>query len=677
MHISRTIQIADVLLLGVLLFLSGCSTPSKPHLSTTVQAAALSHFSLGLLAETGGDSAAALNHFESAIKLDPNEEKLYVPAVALALKLNRTNDAIRLAQKLAKRHDDTINPLLLLARVYAVTKQPDQAEPLFKKALLKFPDNPETPVYLARFYLAEERRAEAIATLRTVLKTQTKNAELIHILGTLCIDSARDLGNTPQAKAAIEEGIVLLQQALAIFPDDPRRWQQLGFALMAVQKPVEALEAFKVARQQAPADLLTARQNLDLLIATGKTDEAMQVYEQMAQDTGTEPEAWIQYLAEKLSKEDQNRLISYLETQISENPAQAPIFYYAQLGALYINAKNNQAAEKILLEALRYYPDNSRLRTVQGYLHLQQERYDEAYTAFKRVRTESPAAEWSANPFFLFNFLISAQKSGHLDEAAETLASTYTENPVILNQYMHSLLTGQTSVSTDGAIELMTVFRTLNHEAAEALYYLMVLQAEKKEYEKAIETAQQFEVMVLKSGATNLLSEMFYYQYAILYERTGQLEPAEKKFLKVIDLNGTMAASAQNYVAYMWAEHGEKLDDGLALIQQALAANPENGAFMDTLGWIYYKQGRYAEALKVLQKACLLTETEDDSTVWEHLGDIQIKLGNRDEASKHWKKALELDPGSQKLIERLESIGVKIDAIQQPADCPADTMPRP
>ncbi len=675
MRISRKVRTVEALLLGSLLLFSSCASPSKPRLSANEQAEALSQFSLGLLAATGGDSAAAFEHLEAAIRLDPDEEKLYAPAVAVALELKQTNDAVRLAQKLVKRQPNTADPQLLLARVYVLTGKPDQAEALFRKVWTDFPDNPDAPVFLARFYLAQERCTHALEILRAAVAVQSENTGLLHLLGTLCIDSARIKGDTPEAKAAIQEGIEFLQKALKPAPQNPLRWQQLGFALLAVKQPDEALKAFQEARLYAPSDAALARQMFDLLIQTGKYDEAMDVYDQLAEETGTEPELWLQYLAEKMPKKEHARLSRHLEDQIDEQP-QSPVFYYAQLGSLYIGAKKNKEAEVVLLKALEKHPADNRLRIVLGYLHLQQKLYDEAYAEFEQVRTGSPEAEWSANPFFLFNFLVSAQKSGHLEQAAETLASTYTNNPVVLNQYMLSLLTGRSPVSTESAIELLNVFHTLSPEAAEALYYLMLLQAKQKEYVQAIETARQFETLAQTSGATNLLNGQFYYQYASLYERAGQLETAEKMFFKVIETGDkTIVAPAQNYIAYMWAEHGEKLDMGLKLVRKALAVDPENGAFLDTLGWIYYMQGRYADALNELQKARAFVG--DDSAVWEHLGDTYLKMGNLDEASKHWKKALELEPDSQRLIERLEANGIKPDECLAPTDSPADTKPRP
>lgn len=675
MRISRKVRISEALLAGVLLFAGGCASPSKPQLSVNTQAGALSHFSLGLLAEAGGDSAAAFDQFKTAIRLDPNEEKLYAPAVALALKLGETNSAIRLAQELAGNHPGASDPQLLLARIYALTGKPDQAEALFRKIRTDFPDDQEAPVFLAQFYFLQNRRTEALETLRAAAVTQKENAELLHLLGTLCVDRARELGDTPEARGAVQEGIGFLQQSLRIDPANSSRWQQLGLAQLDAKKTGDAQNSLQEARRYAPADLPLARQLFDLLIQTGKYEEAMDTYEKLAEETGTEPELWLQYLAGKMPEPERVRLTEYLETQIREQ-SPAPVFYYAQLGSLYIGAKKNQEAKTVLLKAIEHYPTDNRLRIVLGYLHLQQEHYSEAYTTLEQVRTESPEGEWSNNPFFLFNFLIAAQKSDHLEEAARALAVTYTNNPSVLNQYMLSLLSGHPPVSTENAIALLNAFRTLSPDAAEALYYLMVLQAEKKEYAKALETAQQFESIAQRSGNTNLLSEQFYYQYASLYERTGQLETAEKLFLKVIERGEkTTTAAAQNYVAYMWAERGEKLDAGLVLIQKALKVAPENGAFLDTLGWIYYMQGRYAEALKELQKASIMVE--DDPSVWEHLGDTCQKLGNRDAAVAYWKKALKLEPADPDLLKRLEAVDVKPDDCRTPADNPADTTPRP
>jgi len=539
-----------------LLCVVGCATPfSKPPLSVDAQAEAFSHFSLGLLAEASGDLVAALEHLEMAIRLDPGAEKLYPPAVAVALKLDRSEDAFRLALQLNTKRPLELNPRLLLARVCALTDQPALAEIVFKRVVSDFPKNPETHLSLARFFLSQGRSLEAI-------------------------------------------------------------------------------EALEKARSLVPKDLILAQQVLELSI-----------------QSGAYPEIWLQILAEKTPPEHREKLIEYLEENIREgNP---PAFYYAQLSSLYLGDDRTGKAKVTLLAALTIYPDNGRLRTVLGYIHLQEEKYDEAYAAFDRVRTYSPDTEWEQNSFFAFNFMIAAQKSDHLEEAVAMLASTYTNDPVVLNQYMHSLLTGESPVSTRSAIDLLESFHQLSPKALEALYYLTLLQAEEKEYEAALKNARQLEALAKGQETTNLLDGFFYYQYATLHERTGEFEEAEKQFFKAIELgDAAISASAQNYIAYMWAERGEKLELGLSLIEQALSTEPENAAFIDTLGWIYYMQGRYEEALDQLKTANEIFN--GDSTIWEHLGDTYLKLGNPTAARKHWKKALELSPEAEHLNKRIK-----------------------
>jgi tetratricopeptide (TPR) repeat protein len=272
--------------------------------------------------------------------------------------------------------------------------------------------------------------------------------------------------------------------------------------------------------------------------------------------------------------------------------------------------------------------------------------------------------------------MVAAQKSGHLEEAAEALASSYTKDPVILNRYMQALLTGETPVSTQSAIDLLNRFHTMSPEASETLYYLTLLQANQEKYEEALGNARQFEILATGSASTNLLDGFFYYQYAVLHERTGNLEEAEVFFLKAIDLgNPVTAASAQNYIAYMWAERGEKLEMSLNLIKQALESEPDNAAFIDTLGWVYYMQGRYQEALVQLKKASELMG--DDPVVWEHLGDTYLKLGDLQAAAQKWKKGLEIDPDHDPLIQRLEENGISPDGSPAPEDSPSDTLGHP
>jgi len=675
MSASRNAWIHGAVLLGIVLC-SGCATPeSKPRLSIDAQAEALSHFSLGLLAEIFGDLEAALRHFQEAIRIDPSEKVLYPSAISAAVQLEKKDEALRLARQLRKHWPDSLPPRLLEAQVCALSGQPEEAEILFREAALDFPEEADSAISLARFLVAQKKNKEAIRTLESARTTHADHADLLHLLGTLYVDRARDLTAQPDIQRAILEGITLLEETLALTPDNPQQWQQLGYACLTVKDPEKAQIAFEKAYELLPGDLHIARQLLDVCILNNAIERALALCAELPRHTGTDPELWLQYLSEKLPEEHQDKLTEHLETYLKKHP-HASVLYYAQLGSLYLDQQKLPEAEAVLQKAQEIYPDNDRVRTVIGYLHLQLERYEEAYATFDQVRISSPDSEWVANPFFTFNFMVAAQKSDHLEDAAETLASSYTKDPVILNRYMQALLTGETPVSIQSAIDLLNRFHTISPEASETLYYLTLLQADQGKFEEALGNARRFETLASGGASTHLLDGFFYYQYAALHERTGKFDEAEVFFRKAIDIgNPVTVASAQNYIAYMWAERGEKLEMSLELIQQALAAEPDNAAFIDTLGWIYYMQGRYQDALGPLTKASELTR--DDPAVWEHLGDAYLKLGDLQTAAQQWEKGLEIDPDHDQLIQRLEENGFSPGRSPAQEDTPADTPDHP
>jgi tetratricopeptide (TPR) repeat protein len=89
------------------------------------------------------------------------------------------------------------------------------------------------------------------------------------------------------------------------------------------------------------------------------------------------------------------------------------------------------------------------------------------------------------------------------------------------------------------------------------------------------------------------------------------------------------------------------LDQALGMIREAVVAEPENAAYLDSLAWVLHRLGRSEEALPHMEKAAKLLEDDPDSTVLDHLGDILAALKRFPEAKEHWRRALELDPAPE------------------------------
>ena len=132
-------------------------------------------------------------------------------------------------------------------------------------------------------------------------------------------------------------------------------------------------------------------------------------------------------------------------------------------------------------------------------------------------------------------------------------------------------------------------------------------------------------------------------------ERAGRLEEAATVFEEVLKARPDDAQTL-NYLGYMYAEHGVHLAQARKLIERAVELDPQNGAYLDSLGWVRFRQNDLDGA-----KAALLRAAErmpSDPTVQEHLGDIQAKLGRKSEAVALWRKSLSLAPDEPEKIEK-------------------------
>jgi tetratricopeptide (TPR) repeat protein len=113
-------------------------------------------------------------------------------------------------------------------------------------------------------------------------------------------------------------------------------------------------------------------------------------------------------------------------------------------------------------------------------------------------------------------------------------------------------------------------------------------------------------------------------------------------------------AEAYNYVGYMYVERNENLEEAIRLISRALEIEPENGYFIDSLGWAYYMQGRYPDALRELKRA--VEKAKEDAVIFDHLGDAYAKNGFEQDALTAWEKSLSLDPESDGVKKKVEEV---------------------
>ncbi len=172
-----------------------------------------------------------------------------------------------------------------------------------------------------------------------------------------------------------------------------------------------------------------------------------------------------------------------------------------------------------------------------------------------------------------------------------------------------------------------------------------------------------------KAIALNDKMGTYHFELGALLEKVGQYENAVKSMQKALELNPNHS-NAHNFIGYIYSVRGENLDKALDHLTKALAIQPKNGYFLDSLGWIYYQKGDSERALAEMKKA--LVYTSPDPVLYDHLGDVHFSLKNYLEARRAWKTSLTLTlkkdedytgeiPDSEKVQEKIR----KVDRILQ------------
>jgi len=199
---------------------------------------------------------------------------------------------------------------------------------------------------------------------------------------------------------------------------------------------------------------------------------------------------------------------------------------------------------------------------------------------------------------------------------------------------------------TDGALAVLSAARSRGLEEAHYHMFTGIIQARARQYAEAEKSLGQ----ALRLAPDNVTAR---YQLAGVYEMQGNMDRAIDELKTNLTIDHGHAPSL-NALGYFYAEKEVNLDEAERLVRRALLEEPDNGAYLDSLGWVYFKEGKLQQALEKLSRAAQILP---DPVVYEHLGDVHEKLGNVGEAIEWWRKAVELDPDAEGPRRKLQTIG--------------------
>jgi Flp pilus assembly protein TadD len=246
---------------------------------------------------------------------------------------------------------------------------------------------------------------------------------------------------------------------------------------------------------------------------------------------------------------------------------------------------------------------------------------------------------------------------GQYDLAVDTYARVAADNPASFAADIGRSGALQAADKTEAALEVLrNLART--HDQITAVH-LALGDALRRE-ERWAEAVAAYDTAVARAGGPQPGQWTLYYSRAIAHERLKQWDKAEPDFRQALMLNPDQP-QVLNYLGYSLIERGEKLDEALAMIEKAVATEPESGYIVDSLAWGLFKLGRYAEAVEPMERASLLEPV--DPIVTDHLGDVYWAVGRQMEARFQWRRALSFNPEEKDATRIRQKLDAGLDAV--------------
>lgn len=624
--------------------------PTQPVQHKVDKASAYYHYTLAHMYEEmvtaygRSDLAAkATEEYRQAIDADPSSEFLTSALAELYVKTGRIADAVREAQDIIKRDPKNLEAHKLLGRIYlrSLGDMPggSGSDNILKLAIDQYeqitkldPTSVDDHLLLGRLYRLNNDLQKAEGELQTAIKLDPNSEEAVTTLAMLYTDegdtahalkvlssipdSARSaklysaLGAAYEQRKDYKNAIDAYKHAIVLDRDNLDAIRGLAENEMNDGQLEAALEQYKVIADSNPEDAQTYVRMADIYRRQGKYDQALENLkraETLVPDTMDVPysiaavyQAQGRYDEAAKILQDLIKKTEKSETGTSQADRNNRAIFVERLGMIYREQENYTAAVETFRKMLTLGDENAR----SGYQEI--------------IDTYRDAKQWP-------------QATAAAKEAVQKLPNDRDLRMVLDAQLAD---TGQ----LDQAVADMRSMLKGGAEDRDVYVRLGIVYTRAKQWNDALQALAKAEEVSTKADDKAYVL----FLRGDLYQRQKNFDAAEVEFKKVLSMTpptDPQAAATLNYLGYMNADRGVKLEESLNLIKQALTFEPNNPAYLDSVGWAYFKLGKYDLAEDNLNKAA--SHMGSDPTVQEHLGDLYQKTGRLKLAAAHWDRAVQ------------------------------------
>jgi tetratricopeptide (TPR) repeat protein len=502
--------------------------------------------------------------------------------------------AIEQYEQIVKLEPNNLDNHLLLGRLYRLNNDLQKAENEFKSAVKLQPDSEEAVTTLAYFYNEEGDVKRAVETLNS-LPDAARSGKLYSALG-----------YTYEQQKQYKEAVKAYRKAVELDRDNLDAVRGLAQNLLSDGQTTAALEQYKIIADANPEDAQTYLRIAEIHRRTGKFDDALEALrkaEKLAPDSVEVPyNVAAIYQAQGRFDEAAQTLVQLLQKSEKAD------------GSYTSGDRSNRA---VFLERL-------------GTIYRDQDKFDDAVATFRKLVELGP----EENSIRGYQQIIDSYREAKQWAQATTIAREATQK--IPNDRGLKMVYASQLADTgepDKALQQVRALLKGTSEDREVYVALAQMNSRLKHWPEAEEAVNK--ALELSSKPDEKIFAEFV--RGSIFERQKKYEQAEEAFKRVLVLD-PQNATTLNYFGYMLADRGVRLEEGLAAIKKAVDIDPANGAYLDSLGWAYFKLGRLDQAEQNLLRAS--QRTPNDPTVQEHLADLYQKTGRLKLAVGHWERAL-------------------------------------
>ncbi|HXE08748.1 MAG TPA: tetratricopeptide repeat protein [Acidobacteriaceae bacterium] len=660
---------------------------NEPDRSSAYYHYGLAHLYEQMAVDAGRPDYAtqAIEEYKLALNADPNSTMLQNGLAELYFRLGRIQDAVNAAKDQIKRNPNDVEAHTLLGQVYVRSlgdMQGPQSQQTLAQAIAEYetiarlkPNDIEAKLLLGELYAANHESPKAEAEFKEAQKIDSNSEEVVLSMAKLYSDEG-DL----QRAAAVLAGV----------PQDDRSAREeyaLGQSYDRLKKAKEAAAAYKRSLDLEPDNPEVEMAFANALLEDNQLDESLKVFQKLQSANPTDLRSTIQIseiqrrqghyeeslaTLEKLKGQIQPGTNEELQWGVDEALDYDAMGKYDQATALLtklVNATTHPDGKYSDQEKSNRAYFLNRL----GIIYREQNKTAEAVAAFKQIAdlggdcATSAGDEDDTNICYAesgYESEVDAYREAHMwkeataaaAEAAKALPKSHDAQLLYARQIAD---TGQ----VEQGLALAKAQLTNTPDDLEVHENLAEMYIRLKRFDEATAEINKAEALTKKP------TDKWYIAFlrGDEFDRQKMYDQAEVQFRKALELD-PKNAMVLNYLGYMLADNGTKLQDAMKLIQQAIVLDPQNGAYLDSLGWVYFKLGQYPEAESNLRKAN--ERMNNDPTVHDHLGEVYEKTGNLKMAVAQWERSMteyahslpaDADPEDvAKVQHKLESARVKL-----------------